>query len=67
MWYIILTILVIVSLYGLFLLFKKAGKQGWEAIIPFYREYVTAQLVGRPTWWVVLLLVPMVHVFQIRL
>lgn len=63
MWYIIIAILTIVSLYGLFLLFKKAGKQGWEAIIPFYREYVTAQLVGRPTWWVILLLVPIVNIF----
>ncbi len=63
MWYIIFAILTVVSLYGLFLLFKKAGKQGWEAIIPFYREYVTAQLVGRPTWWVFLLFVPIVNVF----
>lgn len=63
MWYIIFAILTLVSLYGLYLLFKKAGKKGWEAIVPFYRDYVTAQLVGRPTWWVVLLLVPIVNVF----
>ncbi|MCI0920483.1 signal peptidase I [Sphingobacterium rhinopitheci] len=63
MWYIIFAVLTIVSLYGLFLLFKKAGKQGWEAIVPFYREYVMAQLVGRPTWWVILLIVPIVNIF----
>ena len=38
MWYIIFAVLTIVSLYGLFLLFKKAGKQGWEAIVPFYTQ-----------------------------
>lgn len=63
MWYIIFAVLTIISLFGLFQLFKKAGKQGWEAIVPFYREYVWAQLVGRPTWWVILLFVPIVNVF----
>lgn len=63
MWYIVFGVLTLISLYGLFLLFKKAGKQGWEAIVPFYREYVMAQLVGRPTWWVILLIIPIVNIF----
>lgn len=63
MWYIIIAVLTVISMYGLWLLFKKAGKQGWEAIVPFYREYVLAQLTARPTWWVVLLFVPIVNIF----
>ena len=63
MWYIFLAIFIIGSLYGLFLLYRKAGKQGWEAIVPIYGEYVMAQLVGRPTWWIVWLFVPIVNVF----
>lgn len=63
MWYIIISLLIIISLYGMYLLFRKAGKQGWEAIVPFYREYVLAQLTARPTWWVILLLVPIVNIF----
>ena len=64
MWYyIIFGILTLISLYGLYLLFRKAGKQGWEAIIPFYREYILAQLTGRPTWWVFLLIIPIVNIF----
>ena len=63
MWYIVFGILTVISLYGLWLLFKKAGKQGWEAVVPFYREYVMAQLVGRPTWWIVWLFVPIVNIF----
>ncbi|MBL1410752.1 signal peptidase I [Sphingobacterium faecale] len=63
MWYIIFGLLAVISLYGLWLLFRKAGKQGWEAIVPFYREYVMAQLVGRPTWWIVWLFVPIVNIF----
>lgn len=63
MWYIIFAIWIIGSLYGLWLLFKKAGKAGWEAIVPFYREYVMAQLTARPTWWVILLIVPILNIF----
>jgi len=64
MWFVIVFgVLTIIALYGLYLLFRKAGKQGWEAIIPFYREYVLAQLTGRPTWWVILLLIPIVNIF----
>lgn len=64
MWFVLVFgVLTIIALYGLYLLFRKAGKQGWEAIIPFYREYVLAQLTGRPTWWVILLLIPIVNIF----
>lgn len=63
MWYSIFAVLTIVSLYGLYLLFKKAGKQGWEAIVPFYREYILAELVGKPSWYVFLLIVPIVNIF----
>jgi len=48
---------------GLWLLFVKAGRKGWESIIPFYREYVITQLTGRPWWWVILLIVPIVNLF----
>lgn len=37
-------------------IFKKAGRPGWAAIIPFYNTYVLIQIVGRPMWffWVIL-------------
>lgn len=63
MWYIIFGITALLSIYGIWRLFEKAGEQGWKAIIPFYREYVMAQRTARPTWTVLLLLVPIVNVF----
>jgi len=63
MWYIIFAIATIGALYGLWLLYRKAGKQGWEAVVPIYGQYVMAQLVGRPTWWVIWLFVPIVNIF----
>lgn len=37
-------------------LFKKCGKEGWEAIIPFYNQYVLVQLAGL-NWWYFLFLI----------
>lgn len=50
-------VLVFVSLWKLF---EKAGKPGWAGIVPIYNAIVLLEIVGRPLWWIVLLLVPCV-------
>lgn len=52
-------VLVIVSLWKVFV---KAGQPGWAAIIPIYNVYVWLQIVNRPVWWLLLLLVPIVNI-----
>lgn len=55
---IILVILVlalaIVCIVAQWKLFKKAGKNGWEAIIPFYSTWVLIEISGL-NWWYFLL------------
>lgn len=51
----VILILLVIAIYivyviGLWKLFKKAGKQGWEAIIPFYNTYVLVEIAGL-NWW----------------
>ncbi|MGB0385376.1 MAG: DUF5684 domain-containing protein [Ardenticatenaceae bacterium] len=52
---------------GLFLLvamwkiYTKAGQPGWAIIIPIYNIYVLLQIVGRPTWWILLMFIPLVN------
>lgn len=58
-------ILVILPYTGLWKLFQKANRPAWEAIIPLYNFYIMAKLSGRPAWWVILLLVPLINVFII--
>jgi len=41
---------LVVYIIGLWKLFKKAGKNGWEAIIPFYNIYVLIEIAGL-NWW----------------
>lgn len=43
--------------------FEKSGKAGWIGFIPFYNYYTHIEIVGRPKWWVVLLLVPVINFF----
>lgn len=43
--------------------FEKAGEQGWIGLVPFYNYYVHMKIIGRPTWWVLLLFVPVVNFF----
>jgi len=42
-------------------IFTKAGQPGWAAIIPIYNWYVLCKIVGRPGWWVILLLIPFIN------
>jgi ribosomal protein S27AE len=48
---IILIAFLVVYIIGLWKLFKKAGKQGWEAIIPFYNSWVLVEISGLAWWW----------------
>ena len=42
-------------------IFTKAGKPGWAAIVPIYNVIVLLQVVNRPVWWIILLIVPLVN------
>jgi len=47
---------------GFFKVFTKAGQPGWAAIVPIYNVIVLLQIVRRPLWWIVLMLIPLVNV-----
>lgn len=52
----------IVVLIGMWRVYTKAGKPGWATLIPIYQLLVLMEIVGRPGWWVLLMLVPFVNV-----
>jgi len=51
-------ILIIASMWKIF---TKAGKPGWAAIIPIYNLIVWLEIVNKPVWWIILLLIPFVN------
>jgi len=54
-----LTIFVLASLWRVF---TKAGHPGWAVLIPIYNVYILLQVVGKPGWWLLLMLIPLVNV-----
>jgi hypothetical protein len=52
--------LLVISMWKIF---AKAGKPGWAAIIPIYNIIVLLDIVGKPVWWFILLIIPVVGIF----
>ncbi len=57
--YIALVVLMIVALW---MVFTKAGKPGWAAIIPFYNIWVAWEVAGKPGWWMIFCIIPFVNI-----
>lgn len=55
---IIVFLFIAVYVVSLWKVFKKAGKNGWEAIIPVYNSYVLFEISGYPGWYVFLGFIP---------
>jgi hypothetical protein len=49
--------IIILLIASIWKVFSKAGQPGWASIIPIYNWIVWCKIVGRPLWWVLLLLV----------
>lgn len=47
---------------GFWKIYTKADERGWAAIIPFYNVWVLLRIVGRPGWWFILWLIPVVNI-----
>jgi len=48
---------------GFWKIFEKAGKPGWASIVPIYNIVVLLEMVGKPTWWLVLFLIPLANIY----
>jgi len=54
----LIALLIIVAMWKVF---TKAGQPGWASIIPIYNLYIWCKIVGRPWWWILLMLIPLVN------
>jgi len=57
--YLAIIVLLIASLWTIF---TKAGKPGWASIVPIYNIIVLLDVVGKPRWWLILMLIPIVNI-----
>lgn len=55
--YLAIIILLIASMWKIY---TKAGQPGWACIVPIYNVIVLLRIVGKPTWWLFMMLMPLV-------
>lgn len=53
-----LSIIIIASFWKIF---TKANKPGWAILIPIYNMIILLEIIDKPWWWIVLLLIPGVN------
>ena len=63
-WFIFFLAIQVVHFLATWKLYIKAGRQGWEAIIPVYNAIILMKIINRPKWWVILLLIPIVNLLM---
>ena len=57
----IILAVVVFMIAAMWKIFEKAGQPGWAAIVPIYNCYVLLKIVGKPGWWLLLFLIPIVN------
>ena len=48
--------------FALFGIFKKADEPVWQAFVPIWNLIVLIKVSGKPIWWIILLLIPIVNI-----
>jgi len=56
-------IIYILTCISLYFLFPKVNVEAWKALVPGINFIEWCKLIGRPTWWAILLLIPLVNIF----
>jgi hypothetical protein len=53
--------ILILMIAAVWKVFTKAGQPGWAVLIPIYNAIVWLRVCGKPGWWFILLLIPVVN------
>jgi len=48
--------------FALFGIFKKADEPTWQAFVPIWNTIILIKVAGKPLWWIILLLIPIVNI-----
>lgn len=57
----VVLVIAVVVIASMWKLFTKAGKPGWAILVPIYNIIVMLEIINRPLWWFVLMLIPFVN------
>lgn len=60
-----LFLVLIAEIAGIWQIFRKAGYEGWEALIPIYNAIIFFRIIGKPWWWLLLFFIPGINIIFI--
>ncbi|MEY2868897.1 MAG: hypothetical protein RIR01_1362, partial [Bacteroidota bacterium] len=63
-WFVFFLIIQVVHFLGTWKLYEAAGRKKWEAAIPVYNAIVLMKIISRPTWWTLLLFIPIINLIM---
>lgn len=63
-WFVFFLVVQLIHGLGTWKLYEKAGRKSWEAYIPVYNAIVLMKIINRPTWWTVLLFIPVINLIM---
>ena len=52
----------VLSIVAMWMIFQKAGLEGWKAIIPIYNCYCLFKITWKNGWFFLLMLIPIVNI-----
>ncbi len=64
-WFIFFLAVQVIHYLATWKLYQKAGRKPWEAAIPIYNAIVLMKIINRPTWWTILLFIPVINLIMI--
>jgi len=63
-WFIFFLVLQVIHFIGTWKIYEAANRKRWEAAVPIYNAIVLMKILNRPTWWTILLFVPIVNLIM---
>jgi hypothetical protein len=54
--------IILFEIIAVWKVYAKAGRGGWESLIPIWCAYVFLKIAGKPGWWLILFLIPLVNI-----
>lgn len=65
-WLSIILFVAVVYIVAQWKMYEKAGQPGWAVLVPFYNVYILLKIVGKPGWWLLLIIfVPILNVILV--
>ncbi len=64
-WFVFFLVLQVIHFLATWKLYQKTGRKPWEAAVPVYSAIILMKIINRPTWWTILLFIPVINLIMI--